>query len=404
MMSIIEVKSVGKKYHKGVDRRYKSLRESLGDWKDLWSGNRKESFWALEDITFDVAPGESLGIIGRNGAGKSTLLKILARITPPTKGEIILRGRVASLLEVGTGFHPELTGRENIFFNGSILGMRYHEIKGKFDEIVEFSGVGTFLDTPLKHYSSGMQMRLAFSVAAHLRAEILLIDEVLAVGDAEFQKKCLGKMDEVSQSEGKTILFVSHDLSSVSKLTRQSVFLEGGVIINKGETDQMISEYESSFSRNMVQSLHHFPREGNSRVIIKEIKIYPADDIESGKIASFSDILVELQLENIHSEKIHQLKVDLGINNFLGRRISWLTVSPSLIQINGSTISLKIKIHQIPLCAGEYNFNIHLEVNHQTADWLKNVGYLKIEEDEHKPFRKYNPSVHGDILLKYDII
>ena len=204
-MSIIEVKSVGKKYHKGVDRRYKSLRDSLGDWNNLWSGNRRESFWALEDITFDVAPGEALGIIGRNGAGKSTLLKILARITPPTKGEIKLRGRVASLLEVGTGFHPELTGRENIFFNGSILGMRYHEIKAKFDEIVEFSGVGTFLDTPLKHYSSGMQMRLAFSVAAHLRAEILLIDEVLAVGDAEFQKKCLGKMDEVSQSEGKTI-------------------------------------------------------------------------------------------------------------------------------------------------------------------------------------------------------
>lgn len=403
-MSIIEVKSVGKKYHKGVDRRYKSLRDSLGDWNNLWSGNRRESFWALEDITFDVAPGESLGIIGRNGAGKSTLLKILARITPPTKGEIILRGRVASLLEVGTGFHPELTGRENIFFNGSILGMRYHEIKAKFDEIVEFSGVEAFLDTPLKHYSSGMQMRLAFSVAAHLRAEILLIDEVLAVGDAEFQKKCLGKMDKVSQSEGKTILFVSHDLSSVSRLTRQSVFLQGGILIHKGETDQIITEYESSFSRNMIHSLHHVPREGNSRVILKEIKIYPADDIESVKIASFSDILVELQLENIQAEKIHQLKVDLGINNFSGRRITWLSVSPPLSQNDERIIILKVKIHQIPLCAGEYNFNIYLEVNHETADWVKNVGYLKIEEDELRAFRKYNPSVHGDILLNYNLV
>ena len=224
MKPIIEVNHVWKEYQKGIDRRYKSLRDTIADIPGRFFGESKEKFWALEDIDFKVAAGESIGIIGRNGAGKSTLLKILSRTTSPTKGEVILRGRVASLLEVGTGFHPELTGRENIFFNGSILGMKNSEIKRKFDEIVDFSGVESFIDTPLKHFSSGMQMRLAFSVAAHLDSEILLIDEVLAVGDAEFQKKCIGKMDDVSKGEGKTILFVSHNMEAIQKLCNQAVF------------------------------------------------------------------------------------------------------------------------------------------------------------------------------------
>ena len=187
MKPIIEVNHVWKEYQKGIDRRYKSLRDTLVGIPNRIFGAEKEKFWALEDIDFKVEAGESVGIIGRNGAGKSTLLKILSRITPPTKGEIILRGRVASLLEVGTGFHPELTGRENVFFNGSILGMKHAEIKQKFDEIVDFSGIEKFLDTPVKRYSSGMYVRLAFAVAAHLEPEILVVDEVLAVGDAEFQ-------------------------------------------------------------------------------------------------------------------------------------------------------------------------------------------------------------------------
>lgn len=248
MKPVLEVNHMWKEYQKGIDRKYKSLRDTLTDIPAKLVGNEKEKFWALQDINFHVAAGESIGIIGRNGAGKSTLLKILSRITPPTKGEIILRGRVASLLEVGTGFHPELTGRENVFFNGSILGMKNAEIKRKFDEIVDFSGVESFIDTPLKHYSSGMQMRLAFSVAAHLDAEILLIDEVLAVGDAEFQRKCIGKMDEVSKGEGKTVVFVSHDMSKIKQLTQKSVYLNLGKLISFDLSNNIIDLFKKEFS------------------------------------------------------------------------------------------------------------------------------------------------------------
>jgi lipopolysaccharide transport system ATP-binding protein len=204
---------------------------------------KNEEFWALQDVNFEVQKGEVIGIIGPNGSGKSTLLKILSQITAPTKGEIIIRGQVASLLEVGTGFHPELTGRENIFLNGSILGLSKKEIVKKFDEIVEFSGVKKFLDTPVKRYSSGMHVRLAFSVAANMEPDILIIDEVLAVGDAEFQKKCLGKMEEITKKEGRTILFVSHNLIAVQKLCSRTVSLEHGKIKNIGITAEVIKKY-----------------------------------------------------------------------------------------------------------------------------------------------------------------
>ncbi|HRO70476.1 MAG TPA: ABC transporter ATP-binding protein, partial [Chitinophagaceae bacterium] len=210
--------------------------------------SRHEDFWALQDIDLKVESGERIGIIGRNGAGKSTLLKILSRITWPTTGEAIIRGRLASLLEVGTGFHPELTGRENIFLNGSILGLKKAEIVRQFDAIVDFSGVEKFLDTPLKHYSSGMQLRLAFAVAAHLEPEILLIDEVLAVGDMEFQKKCIGKMEEVSRKEGRTILFVSHNMSYITSLCTRGIFLEQGKISFEGSPASAIQAYFSSIS------------------------------------------------------------------------------------------------------------------------------------------------------------
>jgi ABC-type polysaccharide/polyol phosphate transport system ATPase subunit len=203
----------------------------------------KEEFWALKDVSFNIYPGESVGIIGKNGAGKSTLLKILSKITPPTSGKIISRGRIASLLEVGTGFHPELTGRENIYMNGSILGMRRKEIQKNFDAIVDFAGVEKFIDTPLKHYSSGMQLRLAFAVAAFLEAEILVIDEVLAVGDAEFQKKCLGKMEEVSKQQGRTVLFVSHNINFINHICLQCILLENGIFMEKNTTPKIINRY-----------------------------------------------------------------------------------------------------------------------------------------------------------------
>ncbi len=252
MKPAIEIRNLGKEYTLASAQPYISLRDVLtGTFKSIIQTNRKkkEKFWALKDITADIMPGERVGIIGRNGAGKSTLLKIISRITPPTTGEAIIRGRVGSLLEVGTGFHPELTGRENIFLNGSILGLKKIEIIKQLDEIIDFSGVNNFIDTPLKHYSTGMQLRLAFSVAAHLEPEILLIDEVLAVGDLEFQKKCLGKMEQVSKEHGRTILFVSHNMDIIRKFCSSAILLAKGILIDKGDTTHIISEYISNHSQ-----------------------------------------------------------------------------------------------------------------------------------------------------------
>ena len=234
MKPIISVEGLGKSYtirHEG-QTRYKSLREEIFKLpkKLLSRHEEKEEFWALKDVNFDIMPGDRVGIIGRNGAGKSTLLKLLSRITEPSKGRITMRGRVASLLEVGTGFHPELTGRENIYLNGAILGMTRAEVRRKFDEIVDFAGVEKFLDTPVKRYSSGMYVRLAFAVAAHLEPEILVVDEVLAVGDAEFQKKCLGKMEEVSNGQGRTVLFVSHNMNMIRTLCKRGLLLRKGLL------------------------------------------------------------------------------------------------------------------------------------------------------------------------------
>jgi lipopolysaccharide transport system ATP-binding protein len=246
MEHIVDIQGISKKYRiEHLAGGYLSLRERM--MKTLkFERTIKEDFWALNDISFQVKPGESVGIVGRNGAGKSTLLKILSKITPPSKGRVSIRGRMASLLEVGTGFHPELTGRENIYFNGSLLGMKRREIELKFDEIVDFSGTEQFLDTPLKHYSSGMQLRLAFSVAAFLEPEILVIDEVLAVGDAEFQKKCLGKMEDVGRS-GKTILFVSHNMAAVENLCQRGVLLDRGSVLKHGDIGEVIDVYQRSF-------------------------------------------------------------------------------------------------------------------------------------------------------------
>lgn len=251
MKPILEIQNISKKFKINHEHQpYLSIRDSVSSI--FKSKKNTEDFWALSDISFNVGKGDTVGIVGKNGAGKSTLLKILSKITPPTSGKIIGRGRIASLLEVGTGFHPELTGRENIYMNGSILGMTRIEIIKNFDAIVDFAGVEKFLDTPLKHYSSGMQLRLAFAVAAFLENEILIIDEVLAVGDAEFQKKCMGKMEDVSNS-GRTILFVSHNLGAISQLCKKSIHLNNGNLINIGTTSNIISNYlKSTNNQNSV--------------------------------------------------------------------------------------------------------------------------------------------------------
>src|SRR5947208_640174 len=259
--SVISVRGLGKAYRIGmVNPKHTNFRETVMEaiktpfrrmrkYDDDFSSDEPDTFWALTDINFDVGQGEVLGVIGRNGAGKSTLLKVLSRITEPSEGEARIRGRVSSLLEVGTGFHPELTGRENIYLNGAILGMRKSEIAAKFDEIVAFSEVEKFLDTPVKHYSSGMYVRLAFAVAAHLEPEVLVVDEVLAVGDAAFQKKCLGKMSEVSQG-GRTVLFVSHNMATVENLCQHALVLDHGQAVFTGSAKDGVQYYLKQLAVN----------------------------------------------------------------------------------------------------------------------------------------------------------
>jgi lipopolysaccharide transport system ATP-binding protein len=279
----IRVDALGKRFQLGERERYVALRDVLARAVTApfrrragANGNGHSHIWALRDVTFQVGEGETIGIIGRNGAGKSTLLKILAGITLPTKGSAEVRGRVGSLLEVGTGFHPELTGRENIYFSGSILGMKRREIDRKFDEIVAFSGVETFLDTPLKHYSSGMQLRLAFSVAAHLEPEVLLVDEVLAVGDITFQKKCMGKMNDVSKA-GRTVLLVSHNMAAINALSSRAIVLENGGILFDGAAAEATAKYYAQ-SMEVLESgtdLRNRPRTGNGKARFSSLAVRP---------------------------------------------------------------------------------------------------------------------------------
>lgn len=321
MKPIISVEGLGKKYqikHKGGRGGYRSLREEIFQFpKKLFKGNETcEEFWAVKDVSFDVMPGDRIGIIGRNGAGKSTLLKLLSRITEPSKGKITMRGRVASLLEVGTGFHPELTGRENIFLNGAVLGMTRSEVKRKFDEIVAFAGVEKFLDTPVKRYSSGMYVRLAFSVAAHLEPEILVVDEVLAVGDAEFQKKCLGKMEEVSKGQGRTVLFVSHNMEAIQSLCSSALLIANGKLRILDEAEAVIKEYSSV--ANTTSSLEKViaSQPADPTIRIKNVEFRQNDtrlyDVFDGACA------LEVRIDFDVFEKVQGLRIFIDVEDSLG--------------------------------------------------------------------------------------
>lgn len=306
MKPVIKVDNLSKRYRLGLKEKQsdtlvgqvsniiKSPFQNLKRLRNLSQFNFQDDsvFWALKDISFEVKEGEVLGIIGKNGAGKSTLLKILSGITDPTKGKIEIFGRVASLLEVGTGFHPELSGRENIYMNGTILGMSRREIDSKLDEIIDFSGVEKFIDTPVKFYSSGMKVRLGFSVAAHLEPEILVIDEVLAVGDYEFQKKCLGKMDEVSRNQGRTVLFVSHNLEAISTLCSSAILIKSGTLYTKGNTKNVISEYLGN-ERN--QDYMYIDEENTSYSFIRRIEIKTSE--KNGHHNFGKPLSVEFEIE-----------------------------------------------------------------------------------------------------------
>jgi len=315
-LPVIEVSGLGKKFV--IDHQQSKRRDTFRDVitdkaarllttsKNLITSERnrkdypaKEDFWALHDVSFTVEKGDRLGIIGRNGAGKSTLLKLLSRITEPTTGSISIRGKVASLLEVGTGFHPELSGRENIFLNGAILGMSRADIRRKFDEIVDFAEIEKFLDTPVKRYSSGMYVRLAFAVAAHLEPEILIIDEVLAVGDSQFQAKCLGKMDDVSRNEGRTILFVSHNISAIRNLTGKSMYLKNGKLEAIGNTNSIVDQYfqDNISAASKTKGLEFYRRQHrNALASFLSVKVNGSEN-EFVSVDMNADITIEMQIQ-----------------------------------------------------------------------------------------------------------
>jgi lipopolysaccharide transport system ATP-binding protein len=403
MKPILEVQNISKKFliqHQQLP--YLSFRDKLSG---LFSPKEAtEEFWALRDISFDVQPGESIGIIGRNGAGKSTLLKILSRITPPTAGRITVRGRIASLLEVGTGFHQELTGRENIFMNGSILGMKHAEIKAKFDEIVDFSGTEKFLDTPLKHYSSGMQLRLAFAVAAHLEPEILIIDEVLAVGDAEFQKKCLGKMEDVTRS-GKTILFVSHNMTAVSGLCKKGLLLVNGSVSYAGQIDQVLSRYLSVVDQLASSSLlSRKDRDGNGAIRFSDVQMLNERGDELKGISSGQSIVFRFWFVSNENYRGSSIRMDVGMNDNLNNRVAWFSteLTPGFNRnFSGDKGYVDLKISDFPFNEGKYSFTVYSQVNGLVADWIKDAYIFYVEGGDFFNVGKTVLERQGPFLVKH---
>lgn len=392
MKPILEIQHVSKTFkirHQAAG--YLTFREQFSNFFN-GSDDVVENFFALDDVSFNVNAGESIGIIGRNGAGKSTLLKIISRIIAPAKGRVVTRGRVGSLLEVGTGFHPELTGRENIFFNGSLLGMKRKEIERNFDAIVDFSGVENFLDTPLKHYSSGMQLRLAFSVAAFLEPEILIIDEVLAVGDAEFQKKCLMKMEDVHKS-GRTILFVSHNLAAVQNLCSKCVVFQDGKISLEGESREAVSHYLQSIGNQTAG-------EQSSVVSVRESIVDKVEIFSDGKLAHLPYMGCRLEIR-VHFNSKDPLDFPvLGLIFKDSFNMPLLAVNNKHYQGNISTQPVQsgfiaMTIPYLPFFAGNYFVDLHFGNGFRDLAVLRDCFQLKVEplnftSGAEFPDQKYN--------------
>ncbi|WP_019508576.1 ABC transporter ATP-binding protein [Pleurocapsa sp. PCC 7319] len=387
--AVIKVENLGKKYTIGKQKqeKYTALRDVIADGaksiihritnSSSQASSNREEFWALKDVSFEINQGDRVGIIGRNGAGKSTLLKVLSRITEPTTGRIKLRGRVASLLEVGTGFHPELTGRENIFLNGAILGMTKVEIKKKFDEIVDFAEVEKHLDTPVKRYSSGMYVRLAFAVAAHLEPEILIVDEVLAVGDAAFQKKCLGKMESAGQ-EGRTILFVSHNMSMVQNLCTRGILLQQGKISTDSSIENAVNCYlktiEQSYSENLLDRQE---RIGKGQSQVAKVKIL-SDSGETSTLVTgkFAQFLFEI------TNLLPRLSCMFTIYDQLGTAIiNFNSEQCSSHDLTNPEIGAKFicEIEQLPLLPGQYRLNVLIKGDGIIQDHLEGAAWFDVE-------------------------
>ena len=350
-------------------------------------GNRVgEEIWALKDVSFQVQQGEVLGVIGRNGAGKSTLLKILSRVTAPTSGEVKVKGRIASLLEVGTGFHPELTGRENIYLNGAILGMTKEEVTRKFDEIVDFSGVEKFIDTPVKRYSSGMYVRLAFAVAAHLESEILLVDEVLAVGDAEFQKKCLGKMGDVAHNEGRTVLFVSHNMAAVRQLTEKSLLLLSGLLKSYDLTEVITSQYERALhekeqNNSALIECSNMDHSGSGEARIVKAKIANSADEPTTTFFMNEPIKIDFEIDNPNLIKLnYSLEItdqhDYPLFHFQSEYEDTRNIHNNFSKRQIITIN----IPALNLYPDQYFINLWIGVHHSRVDKVTKAFKFKMEQ------------------------
>lgn len=409
----IRAENLSKQYRIGGKQAgYRTFREAILNSMTApirWMrGERKsyETFWALDDVSFEIKQGEAVGIIGRNGAGKSTLLKILSRITKPTKGRVDLYGRVASLLEVGTGFHSELSGRDNIYLNGAILGMSRKEIDRKFDEIVDFSGVEKFLDTPVKHYSSGMYVRLAFAVAAHLEPEILIVDEVLAVGDAEFQKKCLGKMEDVAK-QGRTVLFVSHNMGAIENLCNNVIVLNKGQIVNSGKTSDMINYYSGKVIDDVISkaTLEHRVenRSGDGRIRFTDFCIKDANNNLLGVIRSGTDVVFEFGFRTRSNLALQNVDVGFSISTYAGQMliVHYQSYKGDLFKDISGRGHFRFHLKKFPFTHGRYLIGARILITGQEADWpIDGIGYIDVETGDF--FGTGSAGWNGPAILNVD--
>lgn len=405
---IVEIKNISKKYQLGESFGYGNLREEfVNSVKGIFKSKPEEdenTLWALKDVSFEVNEGDVVGIIGRNGAGKSTLLKILSRITEPTSGEIKLRGRVASLLEVGTGFHPELTGRENVFFNGALLGMTKYEIKAKFDEIVAFAEIDKFIDTPVKRYSSGMYVRLAFAVAAHLEPEILVVDEVLAVGDLTFQKKCLGKMEDVSK-QGRTVLFVSHNMEAVERLCKRAVLLNQGAVVSDNEVKKVIDFYfESNLNHSTSVPLKdRRDRVGEGGLRFTDFYFEDKNENKIKTLKSGEELNMVIDYECLN-EKDGEFIVAVGIKSMTGTLITDMSniFSGHLwneIPMNGR---IRCKLPKLGLNSGYFTFSIIARVNGVIEDFVNEVDLFFVSQGDFFETSLKQANVSGEVLFEQE--
>ena len=415
----IRVDGLSKQYRIGSKHRgYKTLRDTLAETlvspfrraQKLLRGQAygaaelDETIWALKEVSFEIKRGEVVGIIGRNGAGKTTLLKILSRITEPTEGYAEIRGRVGSLLEVGTGFHPELTGRENIYLNGAILGMKKAEIEGKFDQIVDFAEIDKFIDTPVKHYSSGMYVRLAFAVAAHLEPEILLVDEVLAVGDAAFQKKCLGKMESVAK-QGRTVLFVSHNMVAIQNLCSTVVLLDAGEVVSNGPTMPVISSYIELIQGELKSALNdRVDRKGDGALRFTRFYAVSSTRGQTDTISTGENITLVIHYETERAEPLKNVTVSVPFYNHMGQHMfmCWTRLTGQDFEEIPSSGRFEASIPKFSLMPGRYTVNIYCEVNGIMADWVTDAAAINVIGGDFFATGYLSPDAHGGMLVEHE--